>query len=83
MVFLPPKKCVCCFLFVFCFLRRHERRVFFFSLVVDLCVVGLPHTKVFVSCFVSFLFFFFAPDEKDDDQKKRDTKREYEMIRVW
>lgn len=76
-VFLPPnKKCVCCFLCVFCFLRRHERRVFFFSLVVDVCVVGLPHTKVFVS-------FRFFSDEKDDDQKKRDTKREYEMIRVW
>ena len=73
---------MCVFFVCFLFFET-TREKSFFSLVVDLCVVGLPHTKVFVSCFVSFLFFFFAPDEKDDDQKKRDTKREYEMIRVW
>ena len=41
----------------------------FFSLVVDLFVVGLTH-KSLLFRFVSFRFFFFAPDEKDDDQKE-------------
>jgi len=66
---------VCVFFVCFLFFET-TREKSFFSLVVDLCVVGLPHTKVFVS-------FRFFSDEKDDDQKKRDTKREYEMIRVW
>ena len=57
-----------CVLFFVCFLFfETTREKSFFSLVVDLCVVGLPHAKVFVS----FLFFsFFFPDEKDDDQKE-------------
>lgn len=75
MVFLPPKNVCVCFV-CFLFFETTREKSFFFSLVVDVCVVGLPHTKVFVS-------FRFFSDEKDDDQKKRDTKREYEMIRVW
>ena len=71
----PNKKCV---LFFVCFLffeTTQERRVFSF-LWSSTCVLLVSHTKVFVS-------FRFFSDEKDDDQKKRDTKREYEMIRVW
>ena len=53
-----------CVLFFVCFLFfETTREKSFFSLVVDLCVVGLPHTKVFVS-------FRFFSDEKDDDQKE-------------
>ena len=45
-----------CVLFFVCFLFfETTREKSFFSLVVDLCVVGLSHTKVFVS----FLFFSF------------------------
>lgn len=56
--------CVCFVCFLFFEMTREKS---FFSLVVDLFVVGLPHTKVFVS----FRFFsFFFPDEKDDDQKE-------------
>ena len=76
-VFLPPKNVCVCFV-CFLFFETTREKSFFFSLVVDVCVVGLPHTEIFVS----FLFFsfLFSPDEK---QPKRDTKREYEMIRVW